>query len=667
MMQFGVCYYPEHWPEARWAEDARRMRALGLSIVRIAEFAWSRIEPQEGRFAWEWLDRAVATLSAAGLKIVLGTPTAAPPAWLSRGYPDTLPVDEQGRRRNFGSRRHYCPNHPAYRRFSRRIVSLMAAHFAAHPAVVGWQIDNEFGGGGTARCYCEHCADAFRRWLQARYGTLEALNQAWGTVFWSQEYSAWEQIGPPILTGSAANPSHTLDYYRFASDSWVDYQQMQLEALGPHRRADQFATHNGMGLFFTALDYFRLAAALDFASLDNYPTAGPDRIRGELYGDETPLAVYAPDVGDPAITGFELDLARGWKDAPFWIMEQQPGHVNWGWYNPGVPPETVRLWTWQAAAAGAEAVVFFRWRAALFAQEQYHAGLLKHDASPDVGFRALERMAGERQQLERLASGPVQAQAALLFDYEDLWALQLQPHRRGFSYLRLAFTWYRAFQRLGIPVDIRPYDAELSRYRLVLAPSLHLGHAGLAARLEAYVQGGGALLAGVRSGFKTPSNLVTEQPLPGEYTGLFGVHVQAWQALPPGVALRLEGDLPLAQAEASLWAESLAAQAPGVEFPLRYASGAFEAQGALSVRPLGKGSCSYLGWHPSFGQAVELLGWLAERAGVARLAELPPGLIAQRRAGQTVLLNFSADPLSAVVSGAAVEVEPRGVRLLGED
>jgi hypothetical protein len=255
MMQFGVCYYPEHWPEARWAEDARQMRALGLSIVRIAEFAWSRIEPQEGRFAWEWLDRAVATLSAAGLKIVLGTPTAAPPAWLSRGYPDTLPVDEQGRRRNFGSRRHYCPNHPAYRRFSRRIVSLMAAHFAAHPAVVGWQIDNEFGGGGTARCYCEHCADAFRRWLQARYGTLEALNQAWGTVFWSQEYSAWEQIGPPILTGSAANPSHTLDYYRFASDSWVDYQQMQLEALGPHRRADQFATHNGMGLFFTALDY----------------------------------------------------------------------------------------------------------------------------------------------------------------------------------------------------------------------------------------------------------------------------------------------------------------------------------------------------------------------------------------------------------------------------
>lgn len=663
-MQFGVCYYPEHWPEARWAEDARQMRALGLSIVRIAEFAWSRLEPQEGRFDWDWLERAVEVLSAAGLKIVLGTPTAAPPAWLSRGYPGTLPVDEQGRRRNFGSRRHYCPNSPDYQRFTRRIVTEMAARFAAHPAVVGWQIDNEFGGGGTARCYCEHCAAAFRNWLQRRYTTLAALNQAWGTVFWSQEYSSWEQVGPPILTGSSANPSHVLDYYRFASDSWVDYQLMQLAALQLHRRSDQFATHNLMGMFFTALDYFRLAAPLDFTSLDNYPTAGPDRIRGELYGEESPPALYAPDAGDPAITGFELDLARGWKDAPFWIMEQQPGHVNWGWYNPGVPPETVRLWTWQAVAAGADAVVYFRWRSTWFAQEQYHAGLLKHDATPDVGYRALERMAGERGQLERLASGPVQAQAALLLDYNDLWALQLQPHRRGFSYLRLAFTWYRAFQRLGIPVDIRPYDADLSRYRLLVAPSLHLGDAGAAARLEDYVHNGGLLLVGVRSGFKTPSNLVTDQPLPGVFSRLCGVHVQSWQALPPGVCYRLEGAPPLANPEAGLWAESLAAQAKGVELPLRYASGPFEGQGALSMRPLGKGVCGYLGWHPTSEQAAELLAWLAGQAGIERLAELPPGLVALRRAGQTVLLNFTANSLRAVVRGELIEVEPRGARLV---
>jgi beta-galactosidase len=664
MMQFGVCYYPEHWPETRWAEDARQMRTLGLSIVRIAEFAWSRLEPQEGRFDWDWLERAVAVLDAAGLKIVLGTPTAAPPAWLSRGYPNTLPVDEQGRRRNFGSRRHYCPNSPEYRRFTRRMVTEMAARFAAHPSVIGWQIDNEFGGGGTARCYCEHCAAAFRNWLQRRYAALESLNQAWGTVFWSQEYSSWEQIGPPMLTGSSANPSHLLDYYRFASDSWVDYQQMQLAALQPHRRSDQFATHNAMGMFFTALDYFRLAAPLDFISLDNYPTAGPDRIRGELYGEESPPAHDAPDAGDPAITGFELDLARGWKDAPFWIMEQQPGHVNWGWYNPGVPPETVRLWTWQAVAAGAEAVVYFRWRSTLFAQEQYHAGLLKHDATPDVGYRALELLAGEREQLERLASGPVQAQAAILFDYNDLWALQLQPHRRGFSYLRLAFTWYRAFQRLGIPVDIRPYDADLNRYRLLVAPSLHLGDAGNAARLEAYVQNGGLLLVGLRSGFKTPSNLVTDQPLPGVFSRLCGVHVQAWQALPPGVSFRLEGVPALSNLEAGLWAESLAAQAEGVELPLRYASGPFEGQGALSMRPLGKGVCGYLGWHPTAEQAAELLAWLAGRAGVGRLAELPPGLVAQQRAGQTVLLNFTESLLSAVVKGELVEVEPRGVRLV---
>lgn len=664
-MQLGVCYYPEHWPESRWPEDARLMRDLGLSIVRIAEFAWSRLEPEEGRFDWQWLDRAVSVLSSAGLKLVLGTPTAAPPAWLSRGCPDTLPVDELGRRRNFGARRHYCPNSPDYRRFTRRIVAALAERYASHPAVIGWQIDNEFGGGGTARCYCDSCAAAFRRWLQQRYRTVTALNQAWGAVFWSQEYSAWEQIGPPILTGGSANPSHQLDYYRFASDSWVDYQQLQLETLQPYRRPDQFATHNLMGIFFTALDYYRLAAPLDFASLDSYPTAGLDRIRTELYGEEQLPADYAPDVGDPAVTGFELDLARGWKDAPFWIMEQQPGHVNWGEYNPGVPPETVRLWTWQAAAAGADAVVYFRWRAALYAQEQYHAGLLKHDASPDVGFRALQLLAGERDQLKSLVSGPVEAQVALLFDYHDRWALQLQPHRRCFSYLRLAFLYYRALQRLGIAVDIRPYDANLERYKLVLAPSLHLGEAHTAGRLASYVRRGGLLLAGVRTGFKTPSGLVTDQPLPGAYRALFGVRVGSWQALPPGLEFALAGE-PLPQpAAAGLWAESLAPEAEGVELPVRYTSGPYAGQGALSVRRFGAGRAFYLGWHPNLAQAAALLGWLAEQAGVERLAELPEGMVALRRAGQTVLLNFTERPLRALVQGEEVEVAGRGGALVG--
>lgn len=579
-MKFGVCYYPEHWPESRWETDARMMREGGLSIVRIAEFAWSRIEPEERRFDWAWLDRAIETLADAGLQIILGTPTAAPPAWLSLNYPDTLPVDEQGRRRNFGGRRHYCPNSQTFRAHTRRIVTAMAERYGQNPHVIGWQIDNEFGGGRTARCYCQQCLDTFRVWLRHKYGSLYALNEAWGTVFWSQEYHDWEQIPFPIGAGSSANPSHALDYFRFASDSFVYYQHFQISILKaiiqqfnkwaypPNKRptapsTHQFLTHNFMGLFFRDLDYFDLAAPLDFVSLDNYPTAGIDRVRGELYGEEPSPTHFAYDVGDAALTAMELDLARGWKNKPFWIMEQQPGHVNWGTANPGVRPGTVRLWTWHALAAGADTVMFFRWRAARFAQEQYHAGLLKHDGTPDVGFSDLQQMAGERALMEKIVAEPIRAQVAMIFNYDDLWALQLQPHRGGFTYLRLAFTWYRALLALGIGVDFRPLGADLSGYKLVLAPGLFLGSADLADSLCEYASTGGTLVLGVRSGFKTPSNLVTEQPLPGVFRDLAGVGVQEWHALPNKVGYALESEIQGLDGEATVWAEALTPLTPG--------------------------------------------------------------------------------------------------------
>ncbi len=352
-MRFGVCYYPEHWLEDRWSLDARMMREVGIDIVRIAEFAWAQIEPVENEYQWDWLDRAIDILALAGHEIVLGTPTAAPPAWLSRKYPDTLPVDEQGRRRNFGARRHYCPNSPRYQQLTQKIVAAMTSRYSQSPEVIGWQIDNEFGGGRTALCYCENCIKAFRIWLEEKYGNLASLNQAWGTVFWSQTYSAWNQIGAPILTGSAPNPSQVLDYRRFASNSWVVYQKLQIDLLAERvDRSKQFVTHNMMGLFFTDLDYFDLAEDLDFVSLDSYPTGGIDRVREVLYLEETPPDTFAVDVGDPLLTGLELDLTRGLKASPFWIMEQQPGQINWSLYNTGIRSEAVRLWTWQAGGPG---------------------------------------------------------------------------------------------------------------------------------------------------------------------------------------------------------------------------------------------------------------------------------------------------------------------------
>lgn len=635
-MKLGVCYYPEQWPTERWAEDARLMHAAGLEIVRIGEFAWALMEPAQGRYAWQWLDRAIAILADAGLQVVLGTPTATPPAWLTQAHPDVLRVDANGLRRTHGSRRHYCPNQPTYRQFSRAIVEAMAGRYGPHPAVIGWQIDNEFGGGGSTRCYCEACARAFRAWLQRRYGTLDALNVAWGAVFWSQTYDDWAQIQTPGEWLDKPNPSQALDFARFSSDSIVSYQQEQvdiLRRLAPGR----FITHNFMGLF-TGLEQFELAAPLDMVTWDSYPTGNRDRWRAMLYGADAAPPVYAHDAGDPAVTGMAHDLMRGLKQAPFWVMEQQAGYVNWGTYNPAIRPNIIRLWTWHAAAAGAEAVVYFRWRASLLAHEQYHSGLLKHDATPDVGSVALARLQTERAALARLTAAPLDAPVGLLWSYDDLWALDEQPHHQDFGYLRLLFIYYRALQQLGVAVDVVRADRDIGRYALLIAPTLHLADDDLAHRLSAYVTAGGALLLGIRNGFKTPTNRVTPEPLPGPLRALTGARVTAWQALPPGVTLPLASIVPGLEGEAGLWAERWAPEAEGVEVWARYRPNHHP---ALLRRPLGQGEVVTAGWYPTLDQAAALLTHLLDARGVRRRGPLPPGLIAIPRGSLTLWLNFS--------------------------
>ncbi len=667
-MKLGVCYYPEHWPEDRWPEDARLMRAAGLDLVRIAEFAWAKMEPAEGRYDWSWLDRAIDTLAAAGLQVVLGTPTATPPAWLVRAHPEVLPVDSQGRVRQFGSRRHYCANSPVYRDYTTRIVTALAHRYAAHPAVVGWQIDNEFGCHDTARCYCPRCAAAFREWLKARYGSLEALNQAWGTVFWSQTYSGWEQILPPNLTVTEPNASQVLDYYRFSSDSVVAYQQLQLDLL---RRLThgQRITHNLMGNF-PDLDYHKLSQPLDFVCWDSYPTGYAEVQAESLYLPDEPRPPVAYDVGDPYVTGFCHDLTRGLKQGPYWVMEQQPGGINWARLNPGVRPGAVRLWTWHALGSGAEAVVYFRWRACRFAQEQYHTGLLKHDASPDTGYEEVLRLLPEREQMARLAAEPVQPQVAMLLDYNDLWALQLQPHHRDFGYLRLLFRYYAALARLGLAVDLVSPQADLGRYKLVLAPSLHLAGEALAVALERYVEAGGALLLGVRSGFKTPTNLVTDQPLPGALHRLAGASVRYWHALPPGVSFPYQSGIPGLGGQAGLWAEALEPD-PDTEGAWKrarllahYTAGPFAGLGALTQADLGAGRVWYAGWYPAPAQAQALLAYLAAELGLETIPNLPEGMLVCRRGGCQVWLNFTETPQTVPYGETSITIEPRNLRVI---
>lgn len=658
-MQLGVCYYPEHWPAERWPVDAQLMRQAGLSLVRIGEFAWQQMEPAENQFDWGWLDQAIEVLAAAGLQVVLGTPTATPPAWLCRAQPDILPVDNQGRRRRFGSRRHYCPNSAAYQEHTVRIVTAMAERYGRHTTVIGWQIDNEFGCHDTARCYCDKCAAAFRRWLQSRYQTVEAVNVAWGTAFWSQGYSDWGEIEPPMLTVTEANPSHLLDYYRFSSDAFVAYQQLQLDLL---RRltAGQFVTTNFMGNF-PDLDYHDLARPLDFVTWDSYPT-GFAEVQGQsLYAPGEDRPVYAYDVGDPAVTGFCHDLTRGLKPGtPFWVMEQQCGQINWSLYNTGVRPGTVRLWTWHALASGASAVVYFRWRATLYAQEQYHSGLLQHDASPATGYHDLLAMLPEREMMAEVAAEPHTAEVALLLSYDDLWAIQLQPHRRDFGYLRHLFRFYRTLQGLGVAVDIIPPDASLDGYKIVLTPTAHLGSERLAAALTSFANNGGTVLLGVRSGFKTASNRVTDGPLPGLYQEVIGATVAEWQSLPPQVSVPIESSIAGLDGPAETWLEWLQ-PAAGTEVLASYGSDPFTGRAALSRRRVGRGQVYYLGWYPGLAQCRAMMQLLTQQAGVESLADLPEGMLLARRGRYTLLLNFNDETRVVELNGESITLAAREV------
>ncbi len=520
----GVCYYPEHWGVEKVEEDFRRMKELGIEYVRIGEFAWSRIEPERGRFNWEWLDRTLEAAERMGLKVILGTPTATPPKWLVDEHPEILPVDREGRVKNFGSRRHYCFSSQVYREEAKRIVSIVAGRYGKHPAVVGWQTDNEYGCHDTVRCYCPRCRKAFQKWLERRYeGDIDKLNRAWGTVFWSQEYRTFEEIELPNLTPAGPNPSHLLDYYRFASDQVMEFNRLQVEIireLSPGR----FVTHNFMA-GFTDFDHYKISKDLDFASWDNYPlghTLVFLRAKGE---SKNPF----DRVGHPDIISFSHDLYRGVGRGRFWVMEQQAGPVNWAPYNLWPAEGAVRLWTWQAFAHGAEVVSYFRWRQAPFAQEQMHSGLLAPDSSPSQGYQEVKQVFEELKGVD--LSEPVKSEVALVFDYETAWVFSIQPHGEGVNYLDLVLRFYSALRGLGLNVDIVSADSLLDGYRMVVVPSLAIVREEA---LENFKKYSGVLVIGPRSGSKTETFQIPEEMPPGLLKEIIPVEVKRVESLGTG-------------------------------------------------------------------------------------------------------------------------------------
>ncbi|NPV07822.1 MAG: beta-galactosidase [Anaerolineae bacterium] len=642
-IRLGVAWYPEHWPEERWQVDLDLMRRAGLSVVRIGEFAWADLEPEEGRFDLAWLVRATDLAHRNGLSVVIGTPTAAPPAWLTRAYPEVLAVDRTGQPAQHGKRCHYDVTSPLYRAFCARIAEEMARTLGRAPGVIGWQIDNEYNRVSFSR----QAAVGFRLWLQRQYAderghpSLERLNQAWTTSYWSERYRDWAEI--PLPAEENHNPGLVLSFRRFVTEAYLEHQRAQIAAIRAHADPSHWITSNFMG-FFPGFDHYTICEELDLASWDHYIGTG------HLDLDRA---------------GAAHDLTRGFKRRNFWVMETQPGCVNWSPINNVLDRGEARVMAWNGIAHGADAVLYWQWRSALGGQEQYHGTLLAPDGQPRPFYREVQELARDVDRLGDLLDGTtVNAEVALLHSYEDRWAIDGQRHHRDFDPLEHLLHFYRPFAVRSIATDIISTRAPLlgHGYRLVIAAPVHIVDDAIAAELLAFVREGGHLVLGPRSGFKDADNALQPQRQPALLQEAAGAHVEEYYALRDPVPVRLGVHGEESSGMASIWAEWLE---PGIgtQVLARYgvSNGWLDGQAAVTAHQFGRGRVYYVGAWMDDGLQSRLLGWIGAQAGVEPvLAGLPPAVRAVRRGDAFVILNGGREP-------ASVRLPWRGYDHLGGD
>ncbi len=602
-LHFGVDYYPEHWERARWDKDAALMRDMGIQMVRMAEFSWHKLQPREDVFDFGWLDEAIELLGRQGIYTIVGTPTAAPPAWMIHKHPEILPIDREGRIRGFGGRHHDCQSNPTYRSYIRKLVSKMAEHYGQNPYVIGWQPDNELGNSHQELCTCASCRHHFQEWLRRKYQTTEELNRAWGTAFWSQEYNDFEEVPAPRITVTGENPSAMLDWKRFCSDLIVDFTREQVEIIRKYAK-NQFITHNYMG-FADKVDYYKLGEFLDFVSHDQYP--------GGFYLPETPHERNH-------ILAATLDVVRSYKNQPFWIMEQQSGITGWEIMGRAPAPGQLSLWALQSIAHGADAVVFFRWRTCAMGTEQYWHGILPHSGNPGRRYEELQDFIHEVNPLmERLHGSMPQAQVGIVFSFEQEYAFQIQPHHKDLSYTGQVQKYYRALYEQNIPVDFVPEQGDFTRYKLLLAPLQYLMSPELEEKYLDFVRQGGHLLLTMRTGVKDKTNLcMTERELPGRLSEAAGVEVFDYDCLRgTEVKVMYGGE----EFVANIWSDLLRLW-PGTETLASYASEFYAGEPCITAHPYGEGTCYYVGTEPGEALMGRLLAQICGNAGVEPI--LPP-------------------------------------------
>ena len=515
----GVCYYPEHWPESIWQQDAEQMKELGLQYVRIGEFCWSRIEPEDGHFEFAWLDKSIEILAAQGLKVIFGTPTATPPKWLIDKYDDILPVDvNTGVTRGFGSRRHYDYSSENYLREALRISEVLVKRYGNNPAVVGWQTDNELSCHDTTLSASPAALNAFHAWCEKRYKTIESLNTAWGNVFWSMEYNNFQQIEVPFMAVTETNPAHRLAYQRFSSDQVIRFHRLTIELIRKHA-SGKFITHNFIPMDDTDVDNFALAEGLDFVSFDNYPLG-----RSDLFfsGDDRHKIANYERTGHPDYSSYFFDQVRGLSEGDFWIMEQQPGPVNWAQNNPRPENGMVRLWSLVAFAHGAECVCYFRWRQIPFAQEQMHAGVLRNDSSKARAWFEAQEVFEDLKKLDFSSPALPANRVAILTDADGRWISRIEQQGVAYDFEKVEFAYYTALRQLGINVDFVSQDSDFSQYDLIIAPCLPVVSDEFIAACK---NSKAKWVFGPRSGSKTKDFNLPENLAPGKLQELIPTKV----------------------------------------------------------------------------------------------------------------------------------------------
>ena len=663
LLLLGADYYPDQTPEALWEDDARQMAAMGITNVRIAEFAWALMEPKEGSFDFAWLDRAVKILHAHKIAVIVGTPSAAPPPWLTQKYPEVLMVNDHGMTLSPGARRFTCPTNKTYRRLSLAIATQMAQHYAATPGVIGWQIDNELTLGSSGRCYCKYCRDGFADWLRAKYKSLDAMNEAWGTIFWSNTYSDFAQIPVPLPSGAPTNPGLTLDYDRYQSHAEVSFLTEQLTMLRT-TCATHFITTNNVGGISDTIDMRDLYRDLDFVSFDNYPGFFAMFAEGVAPGTDIPSAAIAPMIS------FTHDFARSVKDGkPFLIMEEQSGKAGQPTFSPQPEPGQLRLWTYQAVAHGAMGINYFRWDTANFGAEEYWHGLIRHDRSHSPGFDEIQRTIAELKTLGGDAlHAPYMADVALCFDSNSDWALTIQPGQPKLKYASEVIAWYGAIAGTHAGVDIVTATQDLSAYKILFAPVMYIVSESQAKQIRSFVEKGGTFIAGFRLGVKDEASRIVATPLPGLLRDVMGAELLDYQPIySEKQGVQFTGELAGAEAECHVWSDILEPK-DGAEVLAMYTTGGYAGKAAITSHSFGKGKAIYVGAHLEPADLARVLGILMAGSGVKAKLQTPAGVeVTMRSAANqrwTYLLNHTAAPQTVQTESGSVTLEPYGVRVL---